>query len=168
MKLGIIADSHDRLPPLRRAVEMFKQMNVDAILHAGDFVAPFAAKLIAPPAVGEPIPVHCCYGNNDGERAGLKKVLPQVVDGTVRVTIDGRTIAMNHFIEWFKPGETDAADVVISGHTHEVVNEMRDRADGQPQLVLNPGECCGWLTDRCTVALLDTQTLTAEVVEVQP
>ena len=49
MKLGVIADSHDRLPTLRRAVELFKRLNVDAILHAGDFVAPFAAKLIAPP-----------------------------------------------------------------------------------------------------------------------
>lgn len=168
MKLGIIADSHDHLPPLRRAVEMFKKMNVDAILHAGDFIAPFAAKLIAPPSVPESIPVHCCYGNNDGERAGLKAVLPQVVDGTVRVTIDGRKIVMNHFIDWFKPGETDPADVVISGHTHEIVNETRERADGKTQLVLNPGECCGWLTDRCTVALLDTQALTAQIVEVHP
>lgn len=161
MKLGIIADSHDRLPPLRRAVAMFKRMQVDAILHAGDFVAPFAAKLIAPPEVPESIPVHCVYGNNDGERDGLKKVLPQVVDGTMRLELGGKTIVMDHYIEWIKPEARKGADVIISGHTHEVVVE---RENGT--LLLNPGECCGWLTDRCTVALLDTETLEPEIIEV--
>ncbi len=168
MKLGVIADSHDRLPTLRRAVELFKRLQVDAILHAGDFVAPFAAKLIAPPNVPASIPVHCCFGNNDGERAGLAKVLPQCVDGTVRMDFGDCHIVMNHFIEWFKPGETDNADVVISGHTHEIVNAPAARPDGKPQLILNPGECCGWLTDRCTVALLDTELRTAELVDIAP
>lgn len=161
MKLGIIADSHDRLPPLRRAVAMFRRMQVDAILHAGDFVAPFAAKLIAPPEVPASIPVHCVYGNNDGEREGLKKVLPQVVNGPIRLEFGGKTIVMDHFIDWIKPEARKGADVIISGHTHEVVIE---RENGT--LLLNPGECCGWLTDRCTVALLDTETLEPEIIEV--
>lgn len=161
MKIGVIADSHDRLPTLRRALAMFKRMKVPVILHAGDFIAPFAAKLLAPPAVPESIKVYCCYGNNDGERAGIKAVLPQVQQGTVQLKVEDCRIAMNHFIEWFKPGEIDDADVVISGHTHEVVNETRDG-----KLYLNPGECCGWLTDRCTVALLDTPTRTAQIIEV--
>jgi predicted phosphodiesterase len=33
-------------------------------------------------------------------------------------------------------------------------------------LLLNPGECCGWVTDRCTVALLDLDTLKADIIEV--
>ncbi len=161
MKIGVIADSHDRLPTLRRAVRMFTRMRVDALLHAGDFIAPFAAKLIAPPQVPESIRVYCCFGNNDGERAGVKNVLPQVVDGTVKVELGGCRIAMNHFIEWFAPGQTDDAHVVISGHTHQIVNETRGG-----QLILNPGECCGWLTDRPTVALLDTDTRTAQIIDI--
>jgi hypothetical protein len=161
MKIGVIADSHDRLPTLRRAVAMFVRMKVDALLHAGDFISPFAAKLIAPPQIPESLPVHCCFGNNDGERAGLRAILPRVVEGTVTVQIGGCRIAMNHFIDWFKPGQTDHADVVISGHTHEIVNEPRDG-----RLILNPGECCGWVTDRCTVALLDTATRQAQIVDI--
>ena len=33
-------------------------------------------------------------------------------------------------------------------------------------LTLNPGECCGWLTGRCTVALLETETMAVEIVDV--
>lgn len=163
MKIGVIADSHDHLPPLRRAVQMFLRMKVDAIVHVGDFIAPFAAKLIAPPAVPADLPVHCCYGNNDGERAGLKKILPQVVDGPVRLTLGGRRIVFHHFLDWLKPADLNGAQIVITGHTHEIVNEVRDGV-----LHLNPGECCGWLSDRCTVALLDTEGPSAEIIEITP
>jgi len=161
MKIGVIADSHDHLPPLRRAVQMLVRHKVEAIIHVGDFIAPFAAKLIAPPNVPESIPVHCCYGNNDGERAGLKRVLPQVVDGPVKLTLGGKKVVFHHFIDWLKPADINAADIVISGHTHEIVNEKRDG-----KLILNPGECCGWVNDKCTVAILETDTLGVRIIEI--
>ncbi|MBI1367980.1 MAG: YfcE family phosphodiesterase [Planctomycetes bacterium] len=162
MLIGVISDTHDRLPTMRSALLMFKARRVEAVLHAGDFVAPFAAKLLVDPAVAPTeVPLYCIYGNNDGERAGLRKVLPQVIDGPWRGTLGGCVIAMHHWIEWFNPGETDGADIVISGHTHEVVNEKRDGV-----LYLNPGECCGWLSGRCTVALLDTERVEAQIVDV--
>ena len=163
LKIGVISDSHDRLPTLRRAMAMFRRMNVETILHAGDFVAPFAAKILvdaqSPYAAG--VPLHCIYGNNDGERAGLKNVLPMVQDGPWIGRLGGRTIAMHHWIDWFAPADVADADIIISGHTHEIVHETRDG-----KLYLNPGECCGWLTDRCTVALLDTEKMAAEIIEV--
>ncbi len=162
MKIGVISDTHDRLPTFRRAIATFHRLKVDAIFHAGDFVAPFAAKLIAPAVLATPL--YCCLGNNDGERTGLKKILPGVIDGTVTAKLGaggGKTIVMNHFIDWFKPAEIAAADIVISGHTHEVVNETKGG-----KLYLNPGECCGWVTDRCTVALLDVEAMKADIIEV--
>ena len=53
------------------------------------------------------------------------------------------------------------ADIIITGHTHQIVNETKEG-----KLFLNPGECCGWLTDKCTVALLDLETLKADIIEV--
>ena len=159
MKIGVISDTHDRLPTFRRAVSLFQRLKVDAIFHAGDYVAPFAAQLIAPEVL--PIPLHCIYGNNDGEREGLKNILPGVVDGPLAVELGGKKIVMHHFIDWLKSEDIAAADVVISGHTHEIVNETKDG-----KLFLNPGECCGWVTDRATVAMLDLETLKAEIVEV--
>lgn len=159
MLVGVISDTHDRLPTFRRAVAMFERMKVGAIFHAGDYVAPFAAKLIAPDVLRTPL--YCVYGNNDGERAGLKQVLPNLVDGPLRVQLAGRTIVMHHFIDWLKPADMQGVDVVITGHTHHIVNEKRGNT-----LYLNPGECCGWLTDRCTVALLDLAKLEAHIVDV--
>ena len=49
MKVGVISDTHDRLPTFRQALAMFKRLKVGAILHAGDLVAPFAAKLLNDP-----------------------------------------------------------------------------------------------------------------------
>jgi len=170
MKIGVLSDTHDRLPTFRRAVDMFVRLKVDALFHAGDLVAPFAAKLIVPEAVGDR-PVHVIYGNNDGEREGLKGVLPQIVDGPLRVTLETphgpRTVVMAHFIEWFKPVDFVGADVVISGHNHQAAIESRT-LNGKPILFVNPGECCGWVTDRCTVAMLDLSgpTPKADLVEV--
>jgi putative phosphoesterase len=164
MKIGVISDTHDRLPTFERSIALFKRLNVGAILHAGDFVAPFAARLIGPEA-NLPMPVHAVYGNNDGEKIGLKKVLPQVVDGPLRIRIDDRTIVMHHWTDWLKPQDTAGADVVVTGHTHEIVTETRTVGD-RKQLWLNPGECCGWLTGRCTIALLDLQTLEPQIVDV--
>ncbi len=161
MLIGVISDTHDRLPAFKNAVALFKERKVEAILHAGDYVAPFAAKLIAMSVVDTP--VYCIYGNNDGEKAGLKKTLPQIVDGPLTVTMAGRKIVMHHFIDWLTAKDMEGADVVITGHTHSIVNEVKDG-----RLMLNPGECCGWLTGRCTVALLDLKTLKAEIVDVKP
>ncbi|MEM9913789.1 MAG: metallophosphoesterase [Planctomycetota bacterium] len=180
MKIGILSDTHDRLPTMRRALQLFARLEVDAVFHAGDLVAPFAAKLLTPeagvlPAKLFPGAVHVIYGNNDGERDGLKNVLPQIVDGPLRVTLDtpgcldGKTtIAMAHFRDWFKPADLTGADVVISGHDHTA--DIQTRPAGEREvLFINPGECCGWVNERCTVALLDLSgpKPTAELIDVK-
>lgn len=159
MKIGVISDTHDRLPTFQRAVALFNRLQVDAIFHAGDYIAPFAGRLLRSEILS--IPVYCVLGNNDGEKKGLKTVLPQLVDGSLTVKLGGRTIVMHHFIDWLKPSEIIPADLVITGHTHAIVNETRDG-----KLFLNPGECCGWLTGRCTVALVDLTTLKVDIVDV--
>lgn len=159
MKIGVISDTHDRLPTFRRAIALFQRLNVEAVFHAGDFVAPFAAKLLAPDQLR--VPLYCIYGNNDGERAGLKTILPNLQDGPLTVKLAGRTIVMHHFIDWLKPADIAPADVVISGHNHEASVQTRNG-----KLYVNPGECCGWVNDRCTVALLDLAKLEAQIIEV--
>lgn len=156
MLIGVIADTHDRLPMIDAAIDLFVDRRVEAVIHAGDLVAPFAvARLLRFNG-----PLFCTYGNNDGERKGLKNLLPQITDGPLWVKIGGRRILVHHFVEWCDPSDIDLADIVITGHTHDVVN----RTEGG-KLFLNPGECCGWVTGRCTVAILDTEEPSAEVCE---
>ena len=156
MQIGVISDTHDRVPMIDRALAFFAERRVEAVVHAGDLVAPFAAKRF----VGLDVPLYITYGNNDGERAGLKSLLSQIQDGPLVVDLAGRKILLHHFIDWCTDEQIEAADVVVTGHTHEVVNELRGR-----KRMLNPGECCGWLSNRCTVAVLDTSDLSAEIVE---
>jgi hypothetical protein len=159
MLVGVISDTHDRLPMIDAAVALFHQRRVEAVIHAGDFVAPFAVRVM----LNYHGPLHVTYGNNDGERAGLKSLLPQIQDGPLFLNLDSRRILVHHFIDWCTPEDIQQSDIVITGHTHEVVNRFDSR-----RLLLNPGECCGWLTGRCTVAILDTDGPSAEVCELMP
>ena len=44
MRIGIISDTHDNVPMVQRAVEIFNAEAVDLVLHEGDYVSPFAVK----------------------------------------------------------------------------------------------------------------------------
>lgn len=158
MLIGVISDTHDRMPKIDEALALFKGRDVQAVIHAGDICSPFAAKALK--AVEDHCPLHVILGNNEGEQAGLKGVLPQLDTGPLKLELDARKILVHHFDEWCEPDDIHWADIVISGHTHEIVNEVRDGT-----LFLNPGECCGWVNGRCSVALLDTQGPSVEIVD---
>lgn len=161
MRIGILSDTHDHLIAIDRAMQTFAERDVAAVIHAGDFCAPFSLKLVLERARG--VPVHAVYGNNDGERTGLSRILPTLTDGPVRLELGGRIICLMHGHEpAVDPALREAADVVISGHTHV---EPTARREGE-QLVINPGECCPWLTGTGRVCILDTETLEAESVVV--
>src|SRR3990172_12213524 len=157
--IGVISDPHDRLQMIDAAHDLFARRKVEALIHSGDFVALFAVRRL----LKYKGPLYATYGNNDGERAGLKTLMPQVVDGPLRLRLGGRSILVHHFIDWCDPKDIDQSDVIITGHTHEVVNRFDRR-----KLFLNPGECCGWVHGRCTVAILDTDGPSAEVCELEP
>ena len=154
MKLGVIADSHDNLVLIRAAVAWFNdEVQVGAVVHAGDYVAPFAVKELARLSV----PLHGVFGNNDGEHAGINKVMPQIVDPPLHIDLDTRKIGVTHDLEALPDAAGNVADIVICGHTHELLVE-RDGA-----LLVNPGELGGWLTGRSTVAVIDLATLEVEI-----
>ena len=158
MKIGIIADTHDNMPMITKAVELFNDRGVDLVLHAGDFVAPFALRPLKK--------LKCDYvgvfGNNDGERLGLNKLS----EGRIHVApysleFDSKKILLLH-----EPGELAALitsqtyDIIIYGHTHEPAVKTEGRT-----LAINPGECGGWLEGKATVAIADLGQMTAEIVE---
>jgi len=156
MLVGVISDTHDRLPMIEAALDLFERQGVEALIHPGDFVAPFAVKKL----LRWRGPLHVTFGNNDGERKGLSALLPQLQDGPLWVELDGRSILVHHFIDWCSPQDIARAQIVITGHTHEA-SVRTDKG----RLLLNPGECCGWVTGRCTVAILDTKAPSATIHE---
>ncbi len=162
MKIGVISDSHDHIERVRAAAEIFRARGAETIIHCGDFVAPFILKPFKDLKFTDCLGV---FGNNDGEKLWLRdnfKDIGRIAKPPVFVEKAGRRLAVLH--EPMPDDVMDAlpVDVVLFGHTHEIVN--RKAGAGAP-LVLNPGESCGWLTGRATAMILDTEALVAELIE---
>lgn len=153
MLIGVMADSHDNVPMIEAAVSLFNQHQVQHVLHAGDFVAPFAID----PLRGLECPVLSVFGNNDGERLGLAariREIGEVHAYLATATLADRQIAIVHYPELAEPlAKSGAFDLVVYGHTHRV-DQRQDHG-----LLLNPGETGGWLTGCSTVAVVDLTTL---------
>lgn len=160
MLIGVMADSHDNVPKIEAAVSLFNQSKVQHVLHAGDFVAPFAID----PLRGLECPVLSVFGNNDGERLGLAariREIGEVHPYLATTTLADRQIAVVHYPELAEPlARSGAYDLVVYGHTHRV-DQSHDNG-----LLLNPGETGGWLTGCSTVALVDLATLEVRLHEI--
>jgi len=157
--IGILSDSHDNLPKIEWAVRVFNEAGCDLVIHAGDFVAPFAAQVLA----GLRAPVKAVYGNCDGEKAGLAAALAPF--GEVRVApFRFQHGGLRFLLVHSNAGLDDliaaaAPDVVVFGHTHkfEVVRKGKT-------LLVNSGEAGGWVHGNSTAALLDPASLTVDIV----
>jgi putative phosphoesterase len=165
MRIGILADTHDNLPMVDRAVAMLNGLSPGLVLHAGDFISPF----VIPRLAALSCPCTGVFGNNDGDRGLL--VAKARESGRVKIhghfttgILDGRAVALLHGHEPEALEEiagTGIFDAVIHGHTHRASIGRRGRT-----LIVNPGEACGYLTGRGTVAVLDTGTMEAEILEI--
>ncbi len=154
MKIGVVADSHDNIPMIEKAVEVFNARKVDYVLHAGDLVAPFAVKEFLK-AEARLIGV---FGNNDGEKTGIRMLCSDIYNPPYSIVLDGKKILITHDINNLKQELKDASDIIIFGHTHKP-----EIGKGSP-LYINPGECGGWVKGKSTVSILDLKLLEAEII----
>jgi putative phosphoesterase len=157
--IGVMSDSHDNLIQLRRAVSFFKGAGCDLVLHAGDVIAPFAARELA--ALG--CPVRAVFGNCDGEKQGLEMAFEKfgvIKDAPLLFNHGGRQFLLVHYHYSIATyASSGKYDIIIYGHTHK----PDIRKEGAT-LLLNPGEVGGWLTGISTVALLDPEKLEWKIV----
>jgi len=56
--------------------------------------------------------------------------------------------------------ESQKYEIIIYGHTHRT-----DLRKIRKTLIINPGECGGWLSGKSTIALLDLKNLEAKIIE---
>ena len=165
-----MSDTHDNIRLARAAARALVEAGAELVVHLGDIVAPFTLRAIAGAGVRRLVAV---YGNNCGEKLGLLRAAQglgfEIHDPPYALVVDGRRLLLMH--GQGPPEETRAVaesialsgrfDAVLYGHTHQP--DVR-RLGGT--LLLNPGEACGCLTGRATVALLDTRTMEARVLTV--
>jgi putative phosphoesterase len=157
VKIGILSDTHDNLPKIEKAVTFFNKHKVGLVLHAGDYVAPFTIpkfKMLACDWRG-------VFGNNDGERDGLKRISAgRIKEGPLRIKLGNKKIVLVHDINKINP-KAEKADLIIFGHTHKAKILKQDSL-----LIVNPGECGGWLTGDSTVALADLDSSSSRIFKI--
>ncbi len=154
-----MADSHDNLHAVKKAVQLFKDAGCELVIHAGDFVAPFAAEELE----NLNCPVKAVFGNCDGEKRGLEKAFSsfgEIQESPLIFSRDGLDFFVTHVpsdIE--RHAASGKYDIIIFAHTH--APEVRKKGT---TLLINPGETGGWVSGKSTVALLETEGLSAEII----
>ncbi|MCE4613938.1 MAG: metallophosphoesterase [Desulfurococcales archaeon] len=170
MLIGVMSDSHDNVPNVKKALYVFKENNVRAVIHLGDIVSPFTLKEIC----NLEIPVYAVFGNNCGEKILLSKIAQdcgvklsyppyqiELGESPKRkiLMLHGfgskeQTISLARILA--KSGEYDA---VLFGHTHEPLVEKHHNT-----ILLNPGEVLGYLSGKASIALLESSTLEGRII----
>ena len=157
--IGVMADSHDNVPAIHKAVRFFQDAECQLVIHAGDIVAPFSTR----PFEGLSCPIKAVFGNCDGEKKGLKRAfgsLGEIREAPFIFAFDDLKFLVTHLHTEVKSyAMSGEYDVIIFGHTHQP--EISREKDA---LLLNPGETGGWLTGKSTVALLERRTQKAEII----
>jgi putative phosphoesterase len=160
MLIGIMSDTHDNVPLVKKAIEIFNEKRVGYVIHAGDYTSPFTLKLFK----GLQCEYVGIFGNNDGD----KLLLLERAGGHIRnqpyiFTLRDRKIVVmheHHVVDAL--ADSGHFDLVIYGHTHKAdVRKVKNT------LVVNPGEVSTYLYGKSTVALVDLETLEAEIVELK-
>ncbi len=166
MLVGIISDTHDNLDAAKKAVKIFKERNIKTIFHLGDFIAPFTLKAF------KDFELYGVFGNNDGEKFLIKKIAEELnfkIDfAPLDVELAGRSFLLLHgwgsvertlkIVDSFASSQN--YDFVLYGHTHK-----RDLRKNGKTIIINPGEACGYLTGKRSIAILEVEKGDVEFVE---
>ena len=158
MEIGLMSDSHDNMDALQKAVVLFNEKDVGAVLHAGDLVAPFTARKLNLLKM----PLTITFGNNDGEKFGLSKVfMGKIFEPPHQLFVaDKRVLMLHDPVQLGALRDSGHFDLIVYGHTHEVDVKQ------EKTTVINPGECCGWLHGKRTVAIWDIDSDDVDIIPV--
>lgn len=169
MLLGVLSDTHDSKDCVDDAKRRFREAGVDVVVHLGDFTSPFT---LARVFEGFENKGYCVLGNNDGDKILMREVAGKLgiilKDYPYTINVEGRNILLMH--GFGSPDNTvriaralalsGVFDIVLYGHTHEAVIEKTSTT-----LLLNPGEASGVLGGRRTIAVIDLDSMDAEIIE---
>ena len=157
MLIGIMSDTHDNMPQIKKAVDFFNERNVEHVIHAGDFTSPFTFRILKD--------LKCnftgIFGNNDGD----KLLLHHMSEGRIfnqphTLELGGKKIVVIHEHHVADAlADSGHYDLVIYGHTHKP--EVKK---ARATFVVNPGEAGSWLYGKSTVAIMNLSDMTAEII----
>jgi len=161
MLIGLMADSHDRVPAIRELLERMTERGAGMVLHAGDYCSPFSLA----PFLEMSIPFAGVFGRNDGDREGLrafaaKGVGIEMYESPHSMEIGGRRILVVHDLGEVAERSLENHEIIVHGFTHK--QEIRELTGGAT--IVNPGEACGWLHGVPAAAILDLESKDVEFI----
>ncbi|NOZ80201.1 MAG: metallophosphoesterase [DPANN group archaeon] len=159
--IGIIADTHDNVANILKAVQLFSERGCTLVLHLGDVVAPATVTFF------NGLNMRFIRGNCDGDIIMLRKKTGEIggkyLGDAAELEIEGKRFFLTH-------GDDGRAlegainsqrfDYILHGHTHV----KRDEKMGKTRII-NPGAHY-FTTEHKTVALLDPSTDRLEFMEI--
>jgi putative phosphoesterase len=161
MIVGLLADTHDRLPAIDGLVREMMNRGAGMVLHAGDFCSPFALR----PLLEHNMATAGVFGRNDGDHEGLKAYAAsgfgiELFESPHSMDVAGHLILVVHDLADVSSHSIDQHEIVVHGFTHR--EEMKTRGD---TLIVNPGEGCGWLYGPPSAAVLDLDSKRVEFIQ---
>ena len=159
--IGIISDTHENEEAIMKAVALFKQKNVEFVVHCGDIISPPMLEHF------KGLNVKFIYGNNDGEKIGLnakaKDLGFEEIKDEKEFECKGKKFCVYHGTKIGKLDfiiQSNKYDYVLTGHTHVKSDEKFGKTR-----VINPGAL--FRIRPYTIALLDVGKDKLEFVEVR-
>ena len=158
MRVGLMSDSHDRLPAIAAFLKQMQEAGIGLVLHAGDFCAPFALD----PFEEAHISMAGVFGKNDADLESLRARAGRAIglelfESPHSFEIGGRRILLAHDLADIPDRSIESHEIVVHGHLHK--QEMKTRGE---TLIVNPGEACGWVNGIPTAAILDLDARSVE------
>jgi len=160
MLVGLLSDTHDKLPAMRAGMRTLAINGAKFFIHCGD-------------VGGEPVidcmaghPAAFVWGNNDWDRAGLEEYAIglgiQCLGSGGAVELAGKSLFVTHGDDatLLRRVLTEQKhDYLLVGHTHSPLDEREGRVH-----IINPGAL--YRAAKKTVALLDLERDVAQFLEV--
>lgn len=141
MKIAVMADSHDNLDNLSKAIDIANQEKCSHLFHLGDLISPFSARLLKR-FHGH---VQAVFGNCDGDHLSLQKTFNEfggLIDKPpLELTLAGKKMVLMH--EPYLLQDllySSRLNYIFYGHLHKIEHRHTQGTE-----ILNPGEIGGWL-----------------------
>ncbi len=161
MKIGILSDTHNNIDLTKKAVALFRELNVAKVVHAGDITSPRMLRLF------KGLESTFVLGNGDIDVEDLNREAESLGFGPIEESssfeLQGKRIIVFHgnsvppFREAVASGKYD---YIIKGHTHFFENYISNRTR-----VINPGSL--YSGDEPSVAVLDLDTDKVEKIRIE-
>lgn len=156
MLIACVADIHDRITTLDKALDDIARHNPDVLICCGDLTSGEIVKRLFN---GFPKEIHLCNGNNDDEleikrtidTERLLRVYYHRLFGRLR--FDNRRVAFTHKPKDAEPLLTEGFDIIFYGHTHTA--KIQQEGD---TWVVNPGDIQGRFGATPSYVIYDTES----------